>query len=208
MKNAISFKNRGNHARFVLAAKIFLSVVAVTLGVLLVILPYTNPAQKQVKLTLNPMQSDKPSVTVMSHPRFQGIDEKNQPYHVRAESATQPTIDSVLLAKPTADITLKDGKWFSLIADKGEYTPSQKKLLLTGSVDIFTGDGTEVRTEAAEADLVHGTASGTLPISVQGLPGTLTAVGFKITNQGNNLEFYKPVHVVLYPAKAKKRRRR
>lgn len=190
-----------SHARFVLASKIVLSLLAVLLVLLLVALPLTRPAEKQFKLTYTPQQSETPSLTVMNKPRYQGIDNKNQPYTITAESATQPSMDSIVLTKPTADITMSDGKWLSLLANKATFIISQKKLELNGSVNLFTGDGYELRTNSAFVNVLEGTASGHEAVEIQGMPGTLKATGFALKNQGNNIIFTGPVRMVLFPVK-------
>jgi lipopolysaccharide export system protein LptC len=189
------------HARFVAAAKIILCLIAIMLVVLLVALPLVNPAERQVKVTYKPEQSATPSVTLMNRPRFQGIDSKNQPYNITAETATQPNLDTMSLKKTTADITLHDGKWLSLMADKAFFTLSKKTLVLTGAVNIFTDSGYELRTASAVVNLLIGTAAGDDPVDIQGMPGTLRAKGFRLTNQGNNIVFTGPVHMTLYPVK-------
>lgn len=191
-----------SHARFVLASKVILSLLAMLLVLLLVVLPLTRPAEKQFKLGFSPQKSESPSVTVMDKPRFQGIDSKNQPYNITAEKATQPTLDSVELTNPTADITMQDGKWLSLLASKAVFNPTEKKLELTGSVNLFTGDGFELRTHTANVNMMDGTAIGKDPVEIQGIPGTLKATGFTMTNQGNNILFKGPVRMVLYPGKS------
>jgi lipopolysaccharide export system protein LptC len=199
--DTMPFKAITSHARFVLATKIGFFVIAIILVGLLVVLPLTHPAEKQIKLTYNPQHTEAPPATVMSKPRFQGIDAKNQPYNITAEQADQPSFDKVVLTKPTADITLQDGRWLSLLANQAVFIPSEKKLSLTGAVNIFTDNGFELRTPSAFVNLVNGTASGNEPIEIQGMPGTLTAKGFTLTNQGNNIVFTGPVHMIIYPAK-------
>src|SRR5690606_6036806 len=54
----------------------------------------------------------------MLNPRFMGVDRKDQPFVVTADSANQDPADPrrVTLERVQADITLTDGSWLSLIA--------------------------------------------------------------------------------------------
>jgi lipopolysaccharide export system protein LptC len=149
----------------------------------------------------------KPGVTTPTgaasvvEPRFQGADERGRPFVVSADTAIQEAgSEQVVLARPRGDITLEDGAWVMLQAEKGVFHRDRRQLDLAGDVSVFHDSGYEFQTEAAVVDLRAGSASGSLPVAAQGPAGTLDAVGFTLTDRGDVVVFNGPARMVLVPA--------
>jgi lipopolysaccharide export system protein LptC len=141
------------------------------------------------------------SEDAMVNPRFYGVDDNNQPFTVTADMAMRdPSNDArVNLTMLQADMADEDDSWTYVSADKGLYDRDAETLDLEGSVSMFTGDGLEVKTDAAQIDLVTGTARGAAPLHGQGAWGMLDAVGFTYKRDGNVFNFFGKPTLVLYP---------
>jgi lipopolysaccharide export system protein LptC len=131
-------------------------------------------------------------------PRYQGLDEQNQPYTVTAASAVQAGDDqAVQLQAPRADLALNDGGWVYLEAQKGHYERPVNQLDLAGEVTIHHDDGTQFVTPRAALDVAGGNASGDDPVAAQGPFGTLTAEGFRLYDRGQVVVFTGRARAVL-----------
>lgn len=135
----------------------------------------------------------------MVSPRFVSVDKANQPYSIIARSAVQsPGPQNVIdLDRPEAELTKADGTWLALIADYGRLDRDAELVDLSGRVDLFRDDGTEMLTERAHVDLKAGIAWGDLPVQVQGPFGLLTAEGFRFADHGSTVVFLGRSHLLL-----------
>jgi lipopolysaccharide export system protein LptC len=136
-------------------------------------------------------------------PRYTGRDERGRPYELAAEAAEQPSgATAVALTRPTGEITLEDGAWVTLQAERGTFERETRLLDLAGEVALFHDAGYEIRTDRARIDLAAGRAEGDAPVAAQGPPGTLDAAGFRIEERGAVVVFTGPARMVLVPAEA------
>ncbi len=137
----------------------------------------------------------------MLSPRFVGTDSADQPYTVTAEVAMRPEGDEnvIYLMMPEADITLDDGDWMFIEAQQGLYDRGRETLTLDGSVNLFTDDGFEVRTDSITFDLRGGNASGDQPVKSQGPWGYLNSVGIRYDATGQVFHFPGRPTLILYP---------
>lgn len=135
------------------------------------------------------------------NPRYMGEDDLNRPYMLTADVARQANTndDVVNLEGPKADITIEDGTWLALTADKGTYFQKAKELNLNGTVNIFHDKGYTVETEEAKVDLEGGTAHGDKPVVAHGPMGTLESQGFRVYGKGETVIFTGKSRLVLYP---------
>lgn len=133
--------------------------------------------------------------------RYLGTDEKNRPYTVTAEMATQanPKSDLVTLSAPAADITLEDGTWVALTAKTGELHQKSRSLDLIGQVSIFHDDGYSFRTESVRIDLAAGTAIGDEEIIGYGPMGRIEASGIRVLDKGRRVVFTGKARLVILP---------
>ncbi len=132
-------------------------------------------------------------------PRFESMDEKNQPFTITAKRAVQSARDPavILLESPMADITLTDGTWLAAEASRGAYRQNAERLLLQGKVRLFHDQGYEMTTEKLLVNLQDREAWSDADIYGQGPAGTLTASGMQAEAGSERLIFTGPVTLTL-----------
>jgi lipopolysaccharide export system protein LptC len=189
----------GRHKSQVSFVKVFMLIVALGLVSVLIIWPMSSPVDQRYRVAFDSIETTDLISPEMKNPRFQGVDEKNQPYNVTASVAVQKSEDVVSLEKVNGDITLQDNTWYSVSANKGIIALVKKKLDLTGNVSLFTDEGLEMHTEKAHIDLSAGLAEGSHPVKIQGLLGVLNAQGFKVKERGDVIDFTGPVTMTIFP---------
>lgn len=123
---------------------------------------------------------------VMSNPHFEGLDDKNQPFSVTADSATEADAkaDIIDLAAPQADITLQNGTWLTMTADSGRFHRRAQTLDLLGAVNLFHDQGYELHTRDVHIDLVANRATSSSPVDGHGPSGDLKAEGLDVSEGG------------------------
>ncbi len=196
------WQERGTYSRFVALMKFFLPAGALALAGLVVLWPQMQVSDKGfrpgVVASVGPQDADR---LRMVNARFSGLNKKTLPYTVTAPLAVQnnPQADEIELSSPKTDITLKDGSWLAVTADKGRYFQSRQILDLFGMVNLFHDSGYEFQSTRAHIDLVAGTAEGDQPVTGQGPFGELTAEGFRISDKGKSIYFTGSAKLVIYP---------
>lgn len=186
------------YTRFVLFGKHALWVMAALLLVILVWVANYNTGENGKRLVFTNMQQNEILQNIMGNPHYQGLDDNNQPYTVVADKATQIDDKHVSLDNIKAEITRHDGKWLALNALSGIYDSEQKKLELKGGVEIFTGDGHQMRTDHAYIDIDKGSAYGDAAVEGQGPLGTLKAKQFSLKERGQVIQCKGDVKVRVY----------
>lgn len=138
----------------------------------------------------------------LESPKFESVDDKNQPYTITADKAIQKgeEKDILLLTKPVGTIKMNDGKNVSLQADDGTYWQSDEKLFLQQNVRLSNDDGYEMLTAELRIDLSANTANTDTDVEAFGPAGTLKAKGLKGNNQNGTLIFTGPAKLVLTDA--------
>lgn len=179
--------------------RIALPVIALLGIVLFLLWPLFAERQGGLRLGEAPMTASGEAYMRMTNPQFSGIDRKNQPYKITAESGVQQTADeSVLdLQAPVADIAQNNGHWVALTASTGRYDRTQNLLDLAGKVTVYHDDGYEVTTSQAHVDLKGGTADGDEPVAGQGPRGTIVSEGFKLLDRGDTVVFTGKARLLL-----------
>ena len=192
---------RNVYSLFVHWMKFLLPALACALILLVVAWPQIAPDDKLFRVEPIKNAAQEAKNLNMINARFSGFDEKQQPFTVTADMATQRPGEQerVELQKPKADITLEDGTWLALTAKVGYYDRETEQLDLVGAVNLFHDEGFEVRTEKARVDLKSGTASGDDPVESQGPSGILTSEGFRVIDDGDTVIFTGKSKMVLYP---------
>jgi lipopolysaccharide export system protein LptC len=185
----LSLSNR--YSVFVGFMKVLLPATAAALVLLIVAWPQFTIKEEGFRLSVSKLAPSQAESLTMLNARFEGRDEKNQPYSVTADIATQSENDRdlVTLELPKADITLEDGTWLALTARAGEYRKEAQVLDLAGAVNLFHDKGFELRTESARVRLAEGMAEGAQPVEGQGSIGTIQAEGFRVLNRGARIFF-------------------
>ena len=133
------------------------------------------------------------------NPRFESEDASQQPYTITATKAFQDTKDmnTIMLDKPVADISLKDSAWLAVESDKGEFEQVKQNLMLEGKVKLFHDDGYEMLTDKVEIDMIGEKAISKTPVSGHGPIGTIKAQGLTADGKTGILSFQGPATLIL-----------
>lgn len=182
---------RPRYSRFVGLMKVVLPAVAAALLGLLIVWPRLSPQRQASTVSLSQPDAARVDNLSVRNPKYYGTDEKNLPFTVTADVATQldPNNMVVTLEKPAADLVRGDGTGMVIDANIGFYRQKDDTLDLMGHVDLYRDDGYELHTESARVEIAKGAASGDQPISGQGPAGTLSGEGFTSTDRGRTIVF-------------------
>ena len=133
-------------------------------------------------------------------PVFNSVDDKNQPYTVTADRATQSRNDPDLveLAKPVASLTMNSGEKIDADAASGLYQQKAQKLNLEGAVHLIHSNGYMLTTEELRVDLVTHKAYSGRDVRVEGPGGTIDATGLEGDSDTGSLIFTGPAKIILY----------
>jgi lipopolysaccharide export system protein LptC len=189
------------YTRFVALLKVALPVGAAALAASVIVWPYLDGPEVGFRLAFTEVGASPSKGIRMTNVRFFDSDGNDQPISVTAEAVTQDTNESdiVRFTMPTADIELRSGVWLALTAQQGELNRSEETLSLDGSVNLFSDQGYELRTERMELDLRSRSATGNAPVEGQGPLGLLNADRFRVEPGGGSIHFEGQVRMVVYP---------
>ncbi len=195
----LSVSNR--YSIFVGFLKVLLPAVAVALILLVVVWPEISRDSGEFRVRVSDISLEQADSLTMLNARFEGVDDKERPFTLTADEATQTTDNEnlVRLELPKGDITLEDGTWMAMTAREGQYRRDTQMLDLNGEVTLFHDRGFELRTEAAQVDLEAGVARGSEDVEGQGPFGNLEAEGFEVLDRGARVLFTGKSRAVLYP---------
>lgn len=132
-------------------------------------------------------------------PRFQSVDNKNQPFKITAHRAFQNEQNPKLvhLDRPMADITLNSGNWLAIESKKGTYEQNAENLVLEDDVKLYHDEGYELITSKLFVNLKAQEAWSDQPIYAQGPAGQIEASGMKADTGKGELIFTGPVTLKL-----------
>lgn len=194
-------KAGGRYTRFVQLMKLVLPSIAVIVAATVVILPQIQDRVEGFRLGLASINVTDTSGQKLINARYTGMDAKNQPFTVTADTAAplDPQSNTIALDKPKADVTLENGTWIALSALGGIYSRPDQILELSGDVNLFHDAGYEFHTSIALVDLGKGAAYGDQAVAGQGPFGTVKSTGFQIFDKGARIIFTGKSTLVLYP---------
>lgn len=195
------------YSHFVSLLKVVLPATAAALACLVLFWPQINPLDNRFRLKPVQVSIDDLENLRMVSPRFIGTDERNQPFSITADQATQEAggSDVTALANPKGDLSLNNGSWIALTANDGLYHKQTRTLDLWNQVNVFHDAGYEIKTKSAQADLALGNVSGDEPVEGQGPDSQLRGQGFRIYDKGARLAVTGKSRLVLYPTPPEKR---
>lgn len=195
------FSGRNRYSLFVGLMKVVLPAIAAALILLVIAWPQLTFKDDRFRLGMGRLTLDQADSLTMLNARYQGVDERRQPYTITADMATQSRQDDDLidLELPKGDMTLSDGAWLALNARSGEYRRSAEILDLSGGVSLFHDRGFELRSESARINLDGGTAEGRQPVQGQSAFGTVDAEGFRVLDRGQTIIFTGKSRLILQP---------
>lgn len=202
---AAGYRLRPRYSRFVGLMKVVLPAAAAALLGLLVAWPSLGPQRERTNVGFSQRDATRIDTLSVRNPRYYGTDEKNLPFTITADIATQtdPKTTMVTLEKPVADLVRADGKGIVIDANIGFYRQVDDTLDLMGHVDFFRDDGYELHTESARILVGSGGATGDQPTEGQGPAGKLNGEGFVVKDRGREIVFTGHSKAVLDMAPAK-----
>ena len=189
------------YTRFVVLLKVALPIGAAALVGFVVAWPYLTGPEEGFHLSFSEVGVSAQKGVHMTNVRFFNSDSNDQPLTVTAEQVMQDNDDPdvVRFIMPAADIQLADGMWLALTARQGALHRTNRTLSLVGSVNLFSDEGYELRTEQVDFDLRAQSVAGNTPVEGQGPLGVFNADSFRLDRTGRSIHFEGRVHMVLYP---------
>ncbi|MCI5050497.1 MAG: LPS export ABC transporter periplasmic protein LptC [Rickettsiales bacterium] len=187
----------GRYTRFVLFSKMFLAVLSVLMILTIIILPVINADEEGLRIAFTTVNEKTDSVPVMTNPTFQGVDEKNQPYLITADSAIQQDENTIILSNVQADMLTEEETWLTVRAKGGQINTDAKTLKLTDDVYLFHDQGYEMATESVHVDMNKHIARGVKPVEGFGPLGSIKAEGFVWDHEQRVMRFTNGVTLVI-----------
>ncbi len=164
-RRLVMFANIARYTTCVKLMKLGLVLLLVVLFGVIIILPMMEKDQAGVRVAFSNVEQsttpiDKP---FMKNPKFQGVDEKMQPYVVTADVAIQQDEHTVEMQHVKADMSFVNGTWMMLNAKRGilvmnDKDEKQKQLILDGDVGLYQDTGYELHASKVVVDISSGFA--------------------------------------------------
>lgn len=186
-------------SRTVAAMKMLLPAIALCLVALVVIWPQLLQ-NKGALLHGRPITPSDADTLRVANPRFVGVDEKNRPYEIIAESARQESesADNVQLTQPQADMMTDSGAWITLTAGRGVWHKREESVDLAGGVAVYHEAGHQLVSDTARIDIKAGSAESDAPTTGQSPGGNVAGEGFRLYDRGARIVFTGKAKAVLY----------
>lgn len=194
-----TYKDLSRHTRVVVASRWSLWGLIAFLVIALIWVAADDNGGEGARLVFSASKPQQAEQNVMQQPRYQGLDNRNQPYVVVADKAIQQDKNTVLLYNIRADMNQNDGTWLALNSTEGTLQTDKESLYLSKGVQLFYEGGYEMNTEDAYVDVQAGSAYGNTPVTGQSPMGTLEADSFAVKDKGRLIEFNGSVRMKLYP---------
>lgn len=177
-------------------AKRLLPAVALVLLTAIVVYPEFARDRTAARMALHANLPD-PESGKLTRARYNGVDERNEPYTITADTARQVSQDRIDLTGPIGDILSSSNHWMQAQSAQGVYLQGLGQLDLSGDVTLYRDDGTTLLTNTATLDMKNAAASSADPVHVEGPAGVLDAQGFTLTDRGEVMQFTGPGRLVI-----------
>ncbi len=179
------------YSRFVGLMKLALPATAVAILGIIFAWPRLAPRDTQFKVAFAGFNAKAIDTQSMVNPRYYGTDNKNQPFVVTAEIATQidQQIQAVQLEHPIADLIRQEGGGMVGNSELGIFQQRDNTLELYGHVDLYQDKGYEVHSNSAHIDVQPGNAHGDEASHGKGPSGTVEGEGFRLWDRGDRVMF-------------------
>lgn len=126
----------------------------------------------------------------MANPRFSGIDTLARPYTITGSEARPTGSEGIMeIEDPMADITLQDGAWLALRAERAFYDEAAGRIDLEGDVNLYRDDGYTVHSDAISVDIEAQEVWGDNGVVGHGPQGEIVAEGFRVDGAGRVIVF-------------------
>ena len=138
---------------------------------------------------------------VMTEPRLRGFDERDQPYSVDAERATQNVADPDLfeLTEVLADIPLPDGRRLTVSSAGGAYDRGADLLAIPEPFSVMVDDGTVGRFSNGTINIADGTMTSGGEVTIENDQARIRADAMTVERAGRNATFTGNVRVTIEP---------
>jgi lipopolysaccharide export system protein LptC len=191
------WRRAGRHSRFVDVMRYLLPATAALLVGLVVAWPYVMGDGEGLIVPLYDNERIEAADPMrMQAPRYVGRGGDDRPYEVRARSAVLDpgAPDRIELDELQADVVarLRELHVEALI---GVYHRDERKLDLSGGIDMISSDGYRLRTDSALVDLATGGLVSETPVWADGPAGSMSAERFEIEEGGDVMRFHDNVRV-------------
>ena len=132
-------------------------------------------------------------------PRFEAMDQNNQPYILTAERAFQSPddMDMITLENPTADMKMTNGENVSLRSNDGLYNQDNQILDLSGDVTLNHDEGYSLRTSTLKLNVLNRTAQTDDSVSAEGPDSHIEASGLDADANASVYIFKGPAKLTL-----------
>jgi lipopolysaccharide export system protein LptC len=178
-------------------AKYGLPLVALGLLSSIALWPELTRSVENGRVTWRRLTTSTNGAGLMMHPRYHGLDGRERPYTVSADTAERAGPNRVNLSMPVGDVTLQNGTWLLLKAKNGVFIQHTNELDLAGAVWLYRQDGTTMASATATMNLKLGAATSNDYTHAEGPFGTLDAEGFTLVDKGAVIQFHGPAKLVL-----------
>jgi lipopolysaccharide export system protein LptC len=178
-------------------AKYCLPVVAVVLLLSIALWPELQRGLQSGRVTWRRLGAIDADAGQMVRPRYRGVDERQRPYTISADTADRAGTERLNLVAPVGDVTLANGTWLLLRAKTGVFIQHANELDLAKAVTLYRQDGTIMRSATATINLKLGAATSNDYTHAEGPFGTLDAEGFTMVDKGSLIQFRGPAKLVL-----------
>ena len=138
---------------------------------------------------------------VMTNPRLRGFDERDQPYSVDAERATQSVSnpERFRLERVDADVPMSDGRRVAIASDGATYDRDADLLVIPDAFTITVDDGTEAALEGGTVDIGAGTFESSGAVSITRPDASIAADALSIDQNAQSATFTGRVRVTIEP---------
>ncbi len=190
------------YSKFIRAMKMALPLIAVIMTVIVFVWSTAEedfipaPANEKTQRTIGKNE--------LLSPHFESVDDKNQPYTIKAKRAIQGQDNEnlIILEEPLGDIVLEGDTWLAIQADQGAYRQDNKRLLLKGNVRIYHDQGYQLTTDQMHIDIENNKIWSTTPVSGHGPAGTIEASGMHGDINTGVMNFEGRAKLVIHDADA------
>lgn len=201
-----SIRAGGRYTRFVGCMRLGLPLVAGAIIITIIIWPQLPENKKQFRLGISASEVAGEISQAIVNPRYTGLNTKQRPYTITAETAS-PTAkdpDLIKLTSPKADLVTREGRWLALSAPSGLFDKGKEELTLQDTVNFFHDSGHELIASNITIDLKGGSALSRENVKGQGPLGNIHSKGIRITDNGSRWEFLGPAKITFYPSSRQK----
>lgn len=188
------------YTRFIKAMQYVLPIIAIIL--LIVVATWSEMDNKIVvipKEELIPTSPAQIGQTELTNPRFESVDEFNQPVKVVADQAlqSQSNPDLVKLKNPVADFKTENGRAMHVEANAGTLEQKQEKLFLQNNVKIHHEEGYLLEAEELRVNMKTKQAFSDKDIQITSDKATINATGLDGNMETGILIFKGPAKLIL-----------